>query len=121
VSSGEGGGRSLADLKNDWNRIKKVVNDQDKKMTAGLLNSCHVVALEEGVLRVSTHDFAYSKLQSSADDRAIIDAAVAEVLGEGIVVRYEVTGKRGSGRRSDDIPQDGLVATALDLGGEIVD
>jgi hypothetical protein len=46
---------------------------------------------------------------------------VSQVFGPDVVVRYEVAGKRGAGRRKDDIPQDGLVATAIDLGGEIVE
>jgi hypothetical protein len=46
---------------------------------------------------------------------------VAQVFGQSCLVRYEVVGKRGNTRRNEDIPQDGLVATALDLGGEIVE
>jgi len=43
------------------------------------------------------------------------------VLGYPCAIKLEVTGRKARPARADDIPQDGLVATALDLGGEIVD
>jgi hypothetical protein len=118
--SGEGGGRSLADLKNEWNRLLRALREEDKP-TEALLRSCTLVGLEGGLLRLTTSDFIYNRMQGDAETRGKVDALVAQVFGEGVIVRYEVAGKRGGGRRSDDIPQDGLVATALDLGGEIVD
>jgi hypothetical protein len=115
-----GSGRSLAELKAEWNRLLKTLRDQDKP-TEALLRSCTLVGLDGSLLRLSTSDFIYNRMQSDADTRGRVDALVSQVFGQGVVVRYEVAGKRGADRRNDDIPQDGLVATALDLGGEIVE
>jgi len=115
-----GESRSLADLKAEWKQLYKQINDQDK-LTGGLVISCDVVALEGSLLRVSTNEFVYKRMQADAETRGKVDAMVAQVFGPACVVRYEVAGQRGSTGRNEDIPQDGLVATALDLGGEIVE
>jgi DNA polymerase-3 subunit gamma/tau len=115
-----GSGRSVAEFKAEWNRLLKTLRDQDKP-TEALLRSCTLVGLDGSLLRLSTSEFIYNRMQSDADTRGRVDALVSQVFGQGVVVRYEVAGKRGADRRSDDIPQDGLVATALDLGGEIVE
>ena len=114
------GGQSVADLKAEWNRLLKALREEDKP-TEALLRSCSLVGLDGNLLRVSASDFIYNRMESDADTRAKVDAMVSQVFGPDVVVRYEVAGKRGVGRRKDDIPQDGLVATAIDLGGEIVE
>jgi hypothetical protein len=80
-----------------------------------------VVGLDAQVLRLSTNKFVYEKLSSNNDMREKIEVLLAEVFGFACAVKIDVTGQGGRPARREDIPEDGLVATALDLGGEIVD
>ena len=95
-----------------------LINEQDK-LTAAIIASCHVVAQEGTYLRVSTNKFVYQQLQADNETRGKVDAMVARLFGPRLVVRYKWP-QRTSARRTRTSP-DGLVATALDLGGEIVE
>jgi DNA polymerase-3 subunit gamma/tau len=113
-------GRGAAELKADWNRLVGLMRERDKA-TEALLRSCAVVGLEGQVLRLSTNEFVYNKIAGEAVTREKVESLLAEVLGFACAVKLEVSGRRGRSARADDIPDDGLVATALDLGGEIVE
>ncbi|MCC7357854.1 MAG: DNA polymerase III subunit gamma/tau [Anaerolineales bacterium] len=115
------GGSASGDLKAAWKRLTVLMKERDKP-TEALLNSCTVIALETGVLRLATNEFVYKKINTEGT-RAAVENLLAEVLGEPCRVKFEVTtsSKRVRGARADDIPEDGMVATALDLGGEIVE
>ncbi len=115
-----GGTRSAAELKSDWGRFVHLMRERDK-LTEALLNSCTVLGLEGQVLRLSTNEFVFKKISSNSATREVIETLLGEVLGFTCVVKFEVSGRAARSARSDDIPEDGLVATALDLGGEIVD
>ena len=112
--------RSAAELKGDWGRLLKLMREQDK-VTAAMLNSCSVLGLEGQTLRLATNEFVHTKIVGDAAMREKIEGLLAEVLGFTCTVKFEVSGQKIRSARADDIPQDGLVATALDLGGEIVD
>ena len=112
--------RSAADLKGDWGRLLKLMRERDK-MTEALLNSCQIAGMEGQVLRLSTSEFVYKKISNDAATREKIEEMLTEVFGFTCTVKFEVSGRAIRSARADDIPQDGLVATALDLGGEIVD
>jgi DNA polymerase-3 subunit gamma/tau len=114
------GGRGLADLKGDWSRLIKLMRETDK-MTEALLHSCTVLGLEGQVLRLSTNEFVYKKIANDATTREKIESRLSEVMGFACGIKLEVAGQRGPAARTEDIPEDGLVATALDLGGEIID
>lgn len=104
------------DLKTVWSRVLALVD----KPTAALLRSCKVLGMEGNALRVSTNDFVYKQLTANAPTRQRIEAALSEVLGATCVLKCETsTVKRG--KTNPDIPKDGLVATALDLGGELIE
>src|SRR5579859_3218656 len=114
------GTRSAAELKSDWGRFVHLMRERDK-LTEALLNSCTVLGLEGQLLRLSTNEFVFKKVSSNSQTREVIEALLSEVLGFTCSVKFEVSGRAARSARSDDIPEDGLVATALDLGGEIVD
>ena len=115
-----GGTRTAAELKSDWGRFVHLMRERDK-LTEALLNSCTVLGLEGQVLRLSTNEFVFKKISSNSATREVIEALLGEVLGYACTVKFEVSGRAARSARADDIPEDGLVATALDLGGEIVD
>jgi hypothetical protein len=100
--------------------VLRLVRERDKA-TEALLRSCTVLGLEGGVLRLATFEFVYQKMNAEAT-RGLIEGLLGEVLGFACRVKFEIaSGKRGRAARADGIPEDGMVATALDLGGEIVE
>jgi DNA polymerase-3 subunit gamma/tau len=121
VVSGEiSAGRTAGDLKAEWTRLLGLMRERDKA-TEALLRSCTLAGLDGGVLRLATSEFVYKKI-SAGTVRADVEALLAEVLGVPCTVKFEVTtNRRSRAARTDDIPEDGMVATALDLGGEIVE
>jgi DNA polymerase-3 subunit gamma/tau len=115
-----GGTRSAAELKSDWTRFVHLMRERDK-VNGALLNSCTVLGLEGQVLRLATNEFVHKKISSNSQVLEVMDSLLGEVLGFTCTVRFEVSGRAARSSRADAIPEDGLVATALDLGGEIVD
>jgi DNA polymerase-3 subunit gamma/tau len=109
-----------ADLKAKWNQVLARMHERDKT-TEALLRSCNVIGLEGQVLRLSTNEFVYKKISGDAATREKIEGLLSEVFEFACGLRLEIGGKRGQAGRADDIPEGGLVATALELGGEIVD
>jgi DNA polymerase-3 subunit gamma/tau len=113
-------GRGGGELRAEWNRLLSLMRERDKA-TEALLRSCSLISLDGGVLRLATSEFVFNKIGAESA-RADIEALLAEVLGHACTVKFEVaSGKRGRAGRAGDIPEDGMVATALDLGGEIVE
>jgi len=117
-----GGKRSAADLKGEWNRVLALMRERDKP-TEAMLRSSTVLGLDGRVLRLATNEFVYKQISGNAATREMIESLLAEVLGQPCAVSCELSSSPGRRRESrpGNIPQDGLVATALDLGGEIVE
>ncbi len=115
------GGGAGEDVRTVWKRLAALIKERDRP-TEALLNSCTVIGLEGNVLRVATNEFVFKKINLE-DTRLKVETLLAEVLGYPCAVKFEVTssGKRGRTARADDIPEDGMVATGLELGGEIVE
>ena len=114
------GHRPAVDMRAEWARLLGLMRERDKA-TEALLRSCTLAGFDGQVLRLATSEFVHKKIGSSTV-RADVEALLAEVLGQPCAVKFEVTsGKRSRTARSDDIPEDGMVAAALDLGGEIVE
>jgi len=114
------GNRPAVDMRAEWSRLLGLMRERDKA-TEALLRSCTLVGFDGQVLRLATSEFVHKKINSSTV-RADVETLLAEVLGQPCAVKFEVTsGKRSRAVRSDDIPEDGMVAAALDLGGEIVE
>jgi DNA polymerase-3 subunit gamma/tau len=120
LADAAGMGRAGGDLRSEWARLLGLMRERDKA-TEALLRSCTLAGFDGAVLRLATSEFVHKKI-SGGTVRADVERLLQEVLGRPCVVKFEVTsGRRGRGARSDDIPEDGMVAAALDLGGEIVE
>jgi DNA polymerase III gamma/tau subunit len=85
----------------------------------GLLNSVRTIEVQGKTLILG---FASDVLVSKMDKPDQIEAAqkaIAEKLGVQVIIRCVVTTAKG--KIPSDVPQDGMVATAIRQGGEIVD
>ena len=115
-----GGSHSHDELRASWNRAIGLIHQQDKA-TAALLRSCEVLGMDGHTLRLSTNPFVNKKINTDQAARQMIEAKFGEVLGFACIVKFEEKGQPNRSVRAGDIPEGGLVAAALDLGGEIVD
>ncbi len=107
------------DLKSAWTQLLALMREKDKA-THGLLNSSKMVGLEGNVLKLSSNEFVAKQINDQAKTRQLINALLTQVLGFECGVKCEVAG-RARLPANDDLPADGLVSTALGLGGEIVE
>ncbi len=121
TSSGEGGQPfDLGQIRQSWSRIRQVVR-QRSALTAAALNSCRTFTIKDGILVLGyQNDLLKSKMETE-DNLALLKAALQGVLGVTMPVRCVVIGNKTTLEAEDlDIDSDGMVRTALDLGGEIV-
>jgi len=110
------------DVKVVWTRLLTMMREKDKPTTA-LLRSCTVLGLEDNTVLVATNEFVYKQINGRAETRTIINELLTEIVGFPCAIQCQLTGvspKRAPD--TGDLPNDGMVATALrDLGGEIVE
>jgi len=112
---------SLNDLQQNWKRIRALVKNS-RPSTEGLLNSLKTITIKEGVLVLG---FATEVVRSKMDNRENLELtaqAIHHVLGVNLPITCVVVGNKPSSTPEDlDVDGDGMVGTALNLGGQIVD
>ncbi|MBN1370506.1 MAG: hypothetical protein JW987_00990, partial [Anaerolineaceae bacterium] len=110
----------LGQIRQSWARIRHVVR-QHSALSAAALNSCRTFTIKDGILVLGyQNDLLKSKMETE-DNLALLKAALQGVLGVSMPVRCVVIGNKTTLEADDlDIDSDGMVRTALDLGGEIV-
>ncbi len=102
-----------------WADILKAVKEQSPNTNA-LLNSCKARELREGTLYLGFSSEVLKTKMDKAEHMGLVRAAAQQVLGKSVEVRcVTTTGKQG--RLPEDVDSSGMVATAIRLGGEIVD
>lgn len=107
---------SLQVITQNWQRILKAVREQNPK-TYGLLNSYRSMELVKNVLHLGFASEVLKNQIEKKENSEIIRSALLQVLGLDIPVRYSITNTKSD--IPSDIDSDGMVATALRIGGEI--
>jgi DNA polymerase-3 subunit gamma/tau len=118
VTEGKETGIGLGQLTKAWRQIRAVVKPQDHSLE-GLLNSCVLLEVKDGVL---TLGFSSEMLRAKADKPEHLELtrrAIAQVTGADLAIRCVVSNIRQP--RHSEVKPDGMVAAALKAGGEIVD
>jgi DNA polymerase-3 subunit gamma/tau len=113
------GGISLQDIVHNWARIRTVVK-RHRSQTEGLLNSCKPVAIKDGALVLSFKTEILRQKMDVPENVELIRQAVYHVTGANLGVSCVVSTRMGSSSDAIDVPSDGLVGAALNLGGQIV-
>lgn len=114
-----GGELTLQALTQAWPQIRMIVK-KARPPTEALLNSCKNISLREGVLILGfSTEVVKSKMEGN-DNIRITQDAIAQLLRVRPAIRCVVVGARGGGLSADGEDPDGLVGTALNLGGKIV-
>ena len=114
------GGLTLQTVLSNWARIRAAIK-KGRSQTEGLLNSCKPISLKEGIL---TLGFASELLKGKMETRENIDITrqvIEQVCGASVQITCVVLGVK-TGSSSSDLGSegDGMVGTALNLGGTIV-
>ena len=112
------GTTTLEALGKAWHQISAIVKKKDSNVAA-LLNSGKLIEIKDGVLILG---FASDILQSKFNRPECLEmaqAAIREALDVDLPVQAVLSG--GKGTLPPNVKPDGMVATANQLGGEIVD
>ncbi len=106
------------DIQHNWPAVKQAVRRLNK-MTEGLLNSARSTVLKGDMLVLGFQSEMVKSLMDTPENMEFLRKALHSVLGANINVRCVVVGSKSSSTDLD-IDGDGMVGTALDLGGKIV-
>jgi len=114
------GALTLQVILSNWAKIRSGVKKQ-RSQTEGLLNSCKPISLKEGIL---TLGFASELLKSKMETRENLQTTcevINQVCGSPVQITCVVLGVKTGGSSGDlGSEGDGMVGTALNLGGQIV-
>ena len=120
ISTAKPGEISQDDIKKNWKKIKEAVSRRNK-MTGALLNSAKTITLREGILVIGFVGPVLKTRMDNEETRKIIIQSIREVLGVDIPVTGMLVNDKGESlSRDESIETGGIVDTALDMGGKIV-
>jgi DNA polymerase-3 subunit gamma/tau len=111
------------DINQNWARIRQMVKKNHGRagsMLEGLLNSARSMTIKGDILVLGfSSDMLKSKVETE-ENIAILCQVLQTVLGASLGVRCVVVGNKPAQATDLDVDGDGMVGTALDLGGEII-
>jgi len=111
---------STQEILSAWNQIRAEVK-QRRPQTEALLNSQRLVQIKNGVLILGfPSDVLRSKMEN-AENIEVTQRVIKGIFNKDIPIECIVVGdKAGSSAIDADVDPDGLVRTALNLGGKLV-
>jgi DNA polymerase-3 subunit gamma/tau len=107
------------ELQQQWGAIKRAVKKKNP-MTEALLNSLRSMVVKGDVLVLGFQSEMVKSKMESTENMEILRQALQSALGAAPIIRCAIAGARSSSPSDLDIDGDGMVGTALDLGGKIV-
>ena len=112
---------SFSEILQHWPRIRAEVK-KARIQTEGLMNSCKPLTIKDGVLVLGFSNDLLKKKMETGDNLLVIRRGIYTVMGLEIPILCVVMSSKGStDLPSDfDVEGDGIVGTALNLGGKIV-
>ncbi len=115
------GGKAVSqqDVQQGWAKIKQLVKKRSP-MTEGLLNSARSIVLKGDTLVLGFQSEVVKSKMETVENIDLLRQALQSVLGAALAVRCTVVGNKSASPADLDIDGDGMVGTALDLGGKIV-
>jgi DNA polymerase-3 subunit gamma/tau len=105
-------------VQQNWAKIKQIVRKRIP-MTEGLLNSARSIVLKGDTLVLGFQSEVVKSKMETAENIDLLRQALKSVLGATLGVRCTVVGGKSSSPADLDVDGDGMVGTALDLGGKI--
>jgi DNA polymerase-3 subunit gamma/tau len=108
----------LAEVVRAWKDVRAVIKPVHPGIEA-LLNSCKPMDVRGDQLILGFQSDKVLALMDRPEQLDVTRKAISDVLGVTLQIKCVVTNAKG--KLPPDVPQDGMVATALNHGGEIVD
>jgi DNA polymerase III subunit gamma/tau len=108
----------LAEVTRSWRDIRAALRPAHPAVEA-LLNSCKPMDVRGDELHLGFQSETVRALMDKPENLEATQRAIADVLGVEMKIKLGVTNAKG--KLPPDLSQDGMVATALNHGGEIVD
>ena len=119
-STAKPGEISQNDIKQNWKKIKEAVS-RHNKMTGALLNSAKTINMRDGILWIGFIGPVLKTRMDNEETRKVIIQSIREVLGVEVPVAGMLVNDKGESlSRDETIETGGIVDTALDMGGKIV-
>lgn len=116
----DGEGLTTQDILAVWSRIRAEVK-QRRPQTEALLNSQRLVQVKKGVLVLGFPSEVLKSKMENSENIEVTQRAIHSILNQEIPVECIVVGDKGKNSQVDtDVDPDGLVSTALHLGGKLV-
>ena len=113
-------GISTQDILANWNTIRAEVKSR-RSQTEALLNSQKLVQIKEGVLILGFASEVLKSKMESAENIEVTRGAIAHILKVDLPITCMVVSNKMSGSTVGlDVDSDGIVGTALNLGGKLV-
>jgi DNA polymerase-3 subunit gamma/tau len=109
---------SVADVVKAWRDIRSLVKPDHPSIEA-LLNSCKPLDVRGDELYLGFQSNKVRELFDIPERLAVARRAIGEVLGVDLTIKCVITNAKG--QLPPDVNPDGMVATAIQNGGEIVD
>ncbi len=108
----------ISEVVKAWKDVRAVIKPAHPAIEA-LLNSCKPMEVRGDELILGFQSETVRSLMDKPENLDATQRAISDVLGVNLKIKCAVTNARG--QLPPDVSQDGMVATALDHGGEIVD
>jgi len=109
---------SLAEVAKAWKEVRAVIKPAHPAVEA-LLNSCKPMDVRGDELLLGFQSDTVRALMDKPENLEVTGKAITDVLGIALTIKCVVTNAKG--KLPPNVSQDGMVAAALNHGGEIVD
>jgi len=108
------------EMQHNWQRIRALVRRRNS-LTEAALNSCRYM-VRDNILVLSFSSEVVKLKMDTEENINLLREALQSVLGLSLPVRCVLSGSKSAqpGGLEEDVDGDGMVGTALDLGGKIV-
>jgi DNA polymerase-3 subunit gamma/tau len=103
----------------NWPRVRIAVKKL-RPSTEALLNSCKLLGMKNGALVLGFQGEIVKSKMETPENLELTRQAIASVTGASVALICVVSNKAGAESNNLDIDRDGMVGTALNLGGQIV-
>src|SRR5271157_815313 len=107
-------------MKQVLERVSALVK-KDSAQTAALLNSCKIMTIKDGIITLGFQTDVLKSKMEMGDNLELTRRAASQVLGYDVEIVCAVFSNKNNAPPADvDVEGDGMVGTALNLGGQIV-
>ena len=109
----------LQRIQENWPRIRMVVKKQ-RPATEALLNSCKVLEFKDSILTLGFQGEIVRSKMDTPENLEMTSLAIVSVVDVTVAIKCVVNSKAGTAPSDLDVDRDGMLGTALNLGGQIV-